>query len=86
MTKVAAIQVNKNAPWNMGKQLAETFVMQALANTYTPGDEAFDKALQGAIGTLIGAFTAIYGTEHATALTQNFLELIAELKQKATTH
>ncbi|MBS3019153.1 hypothetical protein DJFAAGMI_01892 [Comamonas sp. PE63] len=84
--KTAAIQVKKNDPLNLGKQLAETFVMQPLANTYTPGDEAFDKALQAAIGTLIGAFAAIYGPDHATALTQNYLELIAELKQKATTH
>lgn len=86
MTRVAAIEVKKNDPLNLGKQLAETFVMQSLANTYTPGDEAFDKALQAAIGTLLGAFAAIYGADHATALTQNYLELIAELKQKATTH
>lgn len=86
MTTIAAIEVKKNDPLNLGKQLAETFVMQPLANTYTPGDEAFDKALQAAIGTLIGAFAAIYGPDHATALTQNYLELIAELKQKATSH
>lgn len=84
--KTAAIQVKKNDPLNLGKQLAETFVMQPLANTYTPGDEAFDQALQAAIGTLIGAFAAIYGPDHASALTQNYLGLIAELKQKATTH
>ncbi len=84
--KAAAIQVDKNDPLNLGKQLAETFVMQPLANTFPPGDEAFDKALQAAIGTLLGAFAAIYGADHATALTQNYLELIAELKQKATTH